>query len=151
MDDLLKKLHTAADQAAQQHNLKTNVVLNRLPPIDIFVFGRSGIGKSTLIEGITNEKVFTSAQLDHVTEQLTEVNKTIGTLKFRFWDTKGIDNWREDDTFNLIIQMKDRDIKPIFAIYCAAAGGRVDSNVVTAILQYFQLENIPICYVMTNI
>jgi hypothetical protein len=151
MDDLLDKLYTAANQAAHERNLEPNVVLNRLPPIDIFVFGRSGIGKSTLIEAITNEKVHSSARLDHMTEQLTEINKTIGNLKFRFWDTKGIDNWREGDTFNLIIQMKDREIKPIFAIYCAAAGGRVDSTVVTLILQYFQLENIPICYVITNI
>jgi hypothetical protein len=151
MDRILPTIHTVVGKTAEKHNLEMNVVLDRLSPIDILVFGRSGIGKSTLIEAITNEKVSSSAQLDHVTEQLTEISKTIGALKFRFWDTKGIDSWRDSDAFNLIIQMTQREIKPIFVIYCAATGGRVDSSIVRAMLEYFKLQNIPICYVITNI
>ncbi|CAM4803097.1 unnamed protein product [Rotaria magnacalcarata] len=47
--------------------------------------------------------------------------------------------------------MKEQGINPIFIIYCAAAGGRVDSDIVAGILKNFQEKAIPICYVITNI
>jgi predicted GTPase len=132
--------------------LEKFVILQRLPPIDICVFGQSGIGKSELIKAITHLDIPTSAQIDHVTQTLTEATTTIGPLQFRFWDTKGIDNWLDLDVVdNLFNEMKERNIQPIFIIYCAAAGGRVDSDIIAAILNRFQTTKIPICYVITNI
>ncbi|CAF4980804.1 unnamed protein product, partial [Rotaria socialis] len=133
-------------------NLTASVILDRLPPIDICVFGRSGIGKSQLIKAITRIDIPISAQIDHVTQSLTRATTTIGTLQFRFWDTKGFDSWLDIDfVHNLFNEMKEQDINPIFIIYCAAAGGRVDSDIVAGILKNFQEKAIPICYVITNI
>jgi hypothetical protein len=115
-------------------------------------FGRAGIGKSELIKAMTHLDIPISAQIDHVTQRLTEAITTIGDLKFHFWDTKGIDNWLDIDAVdNLFNEMKEQNIHPIFIIYCAAAGGRVDSDIVAAILKQFQVKKIPICYVITNI
>jgi energy-coupling factor transporter ATP-binding protein EcfA2 len=152
LEDLAEKVDMAAGKAARERNLEKFIVLQRLPPIDICVFGRSGIGKSELIKAITHLDIPTSSQIDHVTQTLTEATTTIGPLQFRFWDTKGIDNWLDlaavDNVFN---EMREREIQPIFIIYCAAAGGRVDSDIVAGILRKFQMTKIPICYVITNI
>jgi hypothetical protein len=152
LEDFAEKVDMAAGKAAKQRNLDKSIVLERLPPIDICVFGRSGIGKSELIKAITHLDIPTSSQIDHVTLTLTEASTTIGLLQFRFWDTKGIDNWLDLDAVdNLFNEMRERKIQPIFIIYCAAAGGRVDSDIVASILKQFQVTKIPICYVVTNI
>ncbi|CAF3507642.1 unnamed protein product [Rotaria socialis] len=152
LEDIAEKVHVVADKQAKERNLTASVILDRLPPIDICVFGRSGIGKSQLIKAITRIDIPISAQIDHVTQSLTRATTTIGTLQFRFWDTKGFDSWLDIDfVHNLFNEMKEQDINPIFIIYCAAAGGRVDSDIVAGILKNFQEKAIPICYVITNI
>ena len=152
LEDLAEKADIVIDKQAKERNLDKSLVYQCLPPIDICVFGRSGIGKSQLIKAITHIDIPTSAQIDHVTQTLTEATTTIGSLKFRFWDSKGIDNWLDIGSIdNLFNEMRERKIKPIFVIYCAAAGGRVDSDIVAAILKQFQTTNILICYVITNI
>lgn len=152
LEDFAGKVDIAVDKAARERNLEKFVILQRLPPIDICVFGRSGIGKSELIKSITRLEIPTSAQIDHVTQSLTEATTTIGPLQFRFWDTRGIDNWLDLDVVdNVFSEMRERKVQPIFIIYCAAAGGRVDSDIVAAILKKFQRKKLPICYVITNI
>ena len=148
---LADKIDTIVDKVAKDRNLERSVVLDRMPPIDICVFGRSGIGKSELIKAITNLDVQSSGQLDHVTQTLTHVPTTIGPFTFRFWDTKGIDNWLDIDMIDhMFNEMKEQKVKPIFVIYCAAAGGRVDSDVIAGILKRFHAEGLLICYVITN-
>ncbi|CAF5070376.1 unnamed protein product, partial [Rotaria socialis] len=53
LEDIAEKVHVVADKQAKERNLTASVILDRLPPIDICVFGRSGIGKSQLIKAIT--------------------------------------------------------------------------------------------------
>jgi ABC-type molybdate transport system ATPase subunit len=84
LEDFAEKFDIAVDKAAKERNLEKFVILQRLPPIDICVFGRSGIGKSELIKAITHLDIPTSAQIDHVTQTLTEATTTIGPLQFRF-------------------------------------------------------------------
>jgi len=84
LEDFAEKFDIAVDKAAKERNLEKFVILQRLPPIDICVFGRSGIGKSELIKAITHLDIPTSAQVDHVTQTLTEATTTIGPLQFRF-------------------------------------------------------------------
>jgi energy-coupling factor transporter ATP-binding protein EcfA2 len=152
LEDIAGKFSMAADKVARERNLSRSIVMERMPPIDICVFGRSGIGKSELIKAITHLDIPSSAQIDHVTQMLTEASTTIGTIKFRFWDTKGIDNWLDIDAIdNLFNEMMEQKIRPIFIFYCAAAGGRVDTDIVAAILKRFQSTNMLICYVVTNI
>jgi energy-coupling factor transporter ATP-binding protein EcfA2 len=152
LKDFAEKFSVVIKKAAKDRNLELSVLLQRLPPVDICVFGRSGIGKSELIKAITHLDIPTSPQLDHVTQNLTEATTTIGGLQFRFWDTKGVDNWLDIDTVdNLFNDMKEKKVQPIFIIYCAAAGGRIDTDIVAAILKQFETAKIPICYVITNI
>jgi GTPase SAR1 family protein len=152
LDHVANRLQSIADHEAETHKLSTEVVLERFPPIDIFVFGRSGIGKSQLIEAIADVKMDSSPQLDHVTQTLTAAILHIGPLTLRIWDTKGIDKWEDVNAVaNLFKEIEEKKIKPIFVIYCAAAGGRVNSDIVTRILKSFNSTYIPICYVITNI
>jgi len=147
-----EKMSSAVDKEAKERNLHPSIIKQRLLPIDICVFGRAGIGKSHLIKAITHLDIPVSPQIDHVTPGLCGLSTTIGDLTFRFWDTKGIDNWLDiDNVDNMFNDMKELKVQPIFIIYCAAAGGRVDSDIVAGILKRFQSMDLPICYVITNI
>ncbi|CAF1494136.1 unnamed protein product [Didymodactylos carnosus] len=146
-----EKVTTVVRAEAQKRNLAEEVILGRLSPIDILTFGRSGVGKSCLLKAITKVDIPTSAQLDHCTETLTEVPFVCGKLTFRFWDTKGIDKWSSsDDVDNLLDEIKLKDIKPLFVIYCACAASRVDSVMLTTLLKSLQKDGIPVAYVITN-
>ncbi|CAF2035137.1 unnamed protein product [Rotaria magnacalcarata] len=68
LEDIAEKVHVVADKQAKERNLTTSVILDRLPPIDICVFGLSGIGKSQFIKAITGIDIPISAQIDHVTQ-----------------------------------------------------------------------------------
>ena len=131
LQHFVAKVNTIIDKVAKDRNLERSVVMARMSPIDVCVFGRSGIGKSELMKAITGMDFPSSPQLDHMTQKLTHVTTRIDSFTFRFWDTKGIDNWLDigmiDNMFN---EMKERQVKPIFIIYCAASGGRIDSDIV---------------------
>lgn len=147
------KMSSIAASAAETANLHTDVIYNRMLPIDILIFGRSGIGKSCLLKAITNDpNIETSPQLDHVTKELGCFVKKIGKLTFRFWDTKGIDTWTiSEDVGRLLNDICRRNIQPLFVIYCSSCSGRVDSEVVTKILNCLKGTKTPIAYVITNI
>ncbi|CAF1377413.1 unnamed protein product [Rotaria sordida] len=149
---MVEKMGVATSKVAKERNLDASIVLEHLPPIDICVFGRSGIGKSTLIKAITNMDIPSSAQIDHVTQVLTEATTCIEGFTFRFWDTKGVDSWQDIDSIdNMFNEMSEQKVQPLFVIYCAAANGRVDSDIVAGFLTRFREANILICYVVTNI
>jgi GTPase SAR1 family protein len=152
LDHVVNIIRRIASQEAKTHNVSTEVVLERLSPIDIFVFGRSGIGKSQLIKAIADAKMDSSPRLDYLTLTLTAAIRYIGSLTLRVWDTKDIDSWEDVNAVgNLFKEMVEQKINPIFVIYCAASGGRVNSDIVTCILKTFNSTYIPICYVITNI
>ncbi|CAF1233909.1 unnamed protein product [Didymodactylos carnosus] len=152
LDAIQDKLGEIVREAASRHNLSNGVVLNRLAPIDILNFGRSGVGKSCLLKAITKADIPTSSQLDHVTETLQEVRFNSGKLTFRFWDTKGIDKWSSsEDVDNMLNEIKRKSIDPLFIIYCASGSGRVDTKIVIQILKHLQSAKVPIAYVITNI
>ena len=124
LDVIAGKIDLAAGMMATARNISKKLVLERLPAIDIVVFGRSGIGKSTLVQAITHVDMLPSSQIDHVTQVLTEVTVEIEPLKFRFWDAKGIDSWLDIDAIdNLFNEIIAREMKPLFVIYCATMNG----------------------------
>jgi GTPase SAR1 family protein len=138
---------------ADKFDLSTHVVSEKLD-IDILIFGRSGVGKSQLLKAITKqENIETSPQLDHVTTDLKEAILKVDKLTYRFWDSRGIDKWSniDADADNLINEIKEKKINPMFIIYCSAAIGRVESAMVRKLLEYLRGRNIPIAYVITNI
>lgn len=154
--NLVEKIQTMIDRItltnAETYKLTPSIIVNQLPPIDILIFGRSGVGKSALIHAITGIKVPSSATIDHVTQTINCTIINNGKLKFRFWDTKGIDKWDHcSDIENMFNEIKEKNIHPLFVIYCASFNGRVDSKIVTKILVNFKQYNIPIAYVITNI
>lgn len=132
-------------------HISVNIVRKKVN-IDILTLGRSCVGKSQLVKTITkNDDIEVSPQLDHVTTRLNLAVLTLEHINFRFWDSRGIDNWSEGEEVNqLIEELKRKDIKPLFILYCAAAMGRVETNQVKRILRHFREQGILIGYVITN-
>jgi len=136
---------------AETYKLAPSVIINQVPPVDILIFGRSGIGKSVLIKAMTGIQIPSSPDIDHVTQTMNCTIVTHDKLKFRFWDTKGIDKWDDFDVENMFNEINEKKILPLFVIYCASFNGRVQSKVVKKILLNFKEYNVPIAYVITNI
>jgi len=136
----------------EQFKLTPSVIKRQIPPVDILIFGRAGVGKSTLITAMTGIELPSSPNLDHVTQTISCTCINHGNITFRFWDTKGIDKWdSSSDIENMFNEIKEKHINPLFIIYCASMNGRVDSKIVTQILLQFKQNQVPIAYVITNI
>lgn len=150
VDTIQSMIDRIALTNAETYKLSPSVIIHQLPPVDILIFGRSGVGKSALINAITGVQVPSSPDIDHVTQTINCTIVNNGKLKFRFWDTKGIDKWDISDVENMFNEIKEKQINPLFVIYCASFNGRVDSKVVRKILLDFKQYNVPIAYVITN-
>jgi GTPase SAR1 family protein len=152
VDSIQSMIDKIALTNAETYKLTPSVIIHQLPPVDILIFGRSGVGKSALIKAITGIQVPSSPDIDHVTQTINCTIVNNGKLKFRFWDTKGIDKWENySDVENMFNEIKEKKIMPLFVIYCASFNGRVNSKIVTKILLNFKQYNVPIAYVITNI
>jgi len=151
IDSIQAMIDKIALTNAEIYKLAPSVIIHQLPPVDILIFGRSGVGKSALIKAMTGIQIPSSPDIDHVTQTINCTIINNGKLKFRFWDTKGIDKWDNfSDVENMFNEIKEKKIVPLFIIYCASFNGRVDSKIVTKILLDFKQYNVPIAYVITN-
>jgi len=152
VDSIQSMVDKIALTNAETYKLAPSVIIHQLPPVDILIFGRSGVGKSALIKAMTGIQIPSSPDIDHVTQTMNCTVITHGKLKFRFWDTKGIDKWDDfSDVENMFNEINEKKIVPLFVIYCASFNGRVESKIVTKILLNFKEYNVPIAYVITNV
>jgi GTPase SAR1 family protein len=129
-------------------------------PIDILCFGRAGVGKTTLLEALTGRNLGSTPRLDHGTQKLEccDINESLPRkdgstipIHIRFWDSKGIEKWTGSDVEQFLKELSTNNVKPLCVLYCATSNGRVDSVVVTSLLQFFFEKKIAIFYVVTNI
>lgn len=123
--------------------------------IDIVMLGRAGVGKSTLLKAITKLPVPTSPSLDHCTKELDCFEKILRDgdsilATIRFWDSKGIEKWDNASIESFFQQLNQKAVNPICVIYCATGNGRVDSRIVTKVLQTFHKRKVLIFYAVTN-
>jgi predicted GTPase len=104
-----------------EHYVEQERLLSK--PIDILCFGRSGVGKTTLLEALTGMDLGSTAKLDHGTTKLQchlvdqYVPKKNGSnihIHLRFWDTKGIDNWNSGDVTKLFEELKEMKVYFLF-------------------------------------
>jgi hypothetical protein len=130
-------------------------------PIDVLCFGRAGVGKTTLLEALTNRELGSTPRLDHGTEKLEAVHVTqeipmrdgrTKEVTIRFWDTKGIDKWSGDggDVATLFSELERQKVRPLCVFYCACGAGRVDTVVVKNVLKYYHDNGIVVFWVVTN-
>lgn len=128
-------------------------------PIDILCFGRAGVGKTTLLEGVTRRDLGSTPRLDHGTRSLEcisileEVPLADGRSKsvhIRFWDTKGIDKWSGEDLPNMFKELEEQSAKPICVYYCTTGNGRVDTAIVKGVLQHFHDSGVIVFWLVTN-
>ena len=128
-------------------------------PIDILCFGRSGVGKTSLLEAITGKDLGSTPRLNHgtttlrsidVSQQVRLTNGEQGTVNIRLWDTVGIDTWSPEKLSVMFSELAEQKAHPICVFYCATAHGRVDSEVVTKILTHFRELSVVVFYVVTN-
>jgi len=129
-------------------------------PIDILCFGRAGVGKTTLLEGLTGRDLGSTPRLDHgttklecisVVESLPGKNGESLSVQIRFWDSKGIEKWSSTDVKKLFEELKLNEVHPLCVFYCATCNGRVDSQIVTSILRWFLEQDLAVFYLITNL
>jgi hypothetical protein len=100
---------------------------------NILLMGAPRIGKSQLTNALTGNMVNqakTSSSLESCTQQLNKYEVKCRSLKNTsnnqqskvfIWDTKGIENWDDQNVIPTMFQIIDH-IQPIAVIYCAAPG-----------------------------
>lgn len=72
-------------------------------------------------------------------------------MNIRFWDSKGIEKWSDNDVQSLLNELGEQQVRPLCVFYCATGNGRVESKVVSQILKVFVEEKITVFYAITNI
>lgn len=68
---------------------KTMDVLKEMPPVNVLVVGKTGVGKSTLINAIFREKLATTGIGKPVTKSVTRITKE--NIPIVLYDTKGLE------------------------------------------------------------
>lgn len=126
---------------------------------DLLCFGRSGVGKTALLEGITGRHLGSTPRLDHGTatltcieaeEQVPQLNGGTKILHIRFWDTKGIDQWTKEEVPAMFDELERAHVRPVCVFYCTTGSGRVATEVLEPILRKFCQQNIIVVWVVTH-
>lgn len=95
--DLCGKIYVGDDMNKNIDNInvadelfdKTMDVLKEMPPVNVLVVGKTGVGKSTLINAIFREKLATTGIGKPVTKSVTRITKE--NIPIVLYDTKGLE------------------------------------------------------------
>ncbi|CAF0780928.1 unnamed protein product [Adineta ricciae] len=160
-DDVLKRT-----QMSVEHAMINNAYENEIQYVkdtlefNILLMGAPRIGKSQLTNALTGNKIHkaqTSSSLESCTQRLQRYEVTCGSSndssneqsKVFIWDTKGIENWSDDNVVRELIHVIET-IHPIAVIYCAAPGTFAKLHQVEIILNYCMYKSIFCAAVITN-
>ncbi|UJR24414.1 hypothetical protein I4U23_005790 [Adineta vaga] len=130
---------------------QSNVMLNqayeneinyvqRALDFNILLMGAPRIGKSQLTNALTG---------NCLRQAKTKHSNSTEQSKVYIWDTKGIENWTEQESIGEMFQIIDH-IQPIAVIYCAAPGTFANLSQVKVILNYCFYKKIFCAAVITN-
>lgn len=82
---------------------KTMDVLKEMPPVNVLVVGKTGVGKSTLINAIFREKLATTGIGKPVTKSVTRITKE--NIPIVLYDTKGLE--LEKNESEIIVEVRE--------------------------------------------
>lgn len=98
---------------------KTMDVLKEMPPVNVLVVGKTGVGKSTLINAIFREKLATTGIGKPVTKSVTRITKE--NIPIVLYDTKGLELEKNESEIiaevREFLRKKESENDPIHVAY----------------------------------
>lgn len=98
---------------------KTMDVLKEMPPVNVLVVGKTGVGKSTLINAIFREKLATTGIGKPVTKSVTRITKE--NIPIVLYDTKGLELEKNESEIiaevHEFLKKKESENDPIHVAY----------------------------------
>lgn len=98
---------------------KTMDVLKEMPPVNVLVVGKTGVGKSTLINAIFREKLATTGIGKPVTKSVTRITKE--NIPIVLYDTKGLELEKNESEIiaeaREFLKKKESENDPIHVAY----------------------------------
>lgn len=98
---------------------KTMDVLKEMPPVNVLVVGKTGVGKSTLINAIFREKLATTGIGKPVTKSVTRITKE--NIPIVLYDTKGLELEKNESEIiaevHDFLKKKESENDPIHVAY----------------------------------
>lgn len=98
---------------------KTMDVLKEMPPVNVLVVGKTGVGKSTLINAIFREKLATTGIGKPVTKSVTRITKE--NIPIVLYDTKGLELKKNESEIiaevHEFLKKKESENDPIHVAY----------------------------------
>lgn len=131
----------------------TEKEMKDLPPVNILVIGKSGVGKSTLINTIFREKIAATGIGKPVTKHLKKISRN--DVPITIYDTRGLELSPEvqervrDEVFSLVADKKGSKEEIHLAYYCIqATSSRIEDEEIKLIEEIS--EKIPVIIVLTQ-
>lgn len=138
---------------AQEIIQMTEKEMKDLPPVNILVIGKSGVGKSTLINTIFREKIAATGIGKPVTKHLQRIARK--DVPITIYDSRGLELSPEvqgqvrEEVFSLVEDKKDSDEEIHLAYYCIqATSSRIEEEEIKLIEDISQ--KIPVIIVLTQ-
>lgn len=98
---------------------KTMDVLKEMPPVNVLVVGKTGVGKSTLINAIFREKLATTGIGKPVTKSVTRITRE--NIPIVLYDTKGLELEKNESEIiaevHEFLKKKESENDPIHVAY----------------------------------
>lgn len=142
-------LYAAVTRKLPESNLSKSeiaTILGDFQQLNVFMFGSTKAGKSSLIRAITGEDVETSAWAP-CTQEIKGWD--FGALKFI--DTKGVENWQGEPTIRTL-RKSFTIFPPHVILFLHKCGSPVFENYYGKVLQFLrtEYEEVPVIFVLTN-
>jgi len=132
---------------------KTDQEVQKMPPVNILVSGKTGVGKSTLINHVFREKLADTGIGKPVTKHLRRITKK--GVPIALYDTRGLElepsvqATVKNEMFNLVEENKNSEEEIHVAYYCINANSnRIEQSEIDLINELS--EKLPVILVLTQ-